>query len=477
MKPLRTSFNLLVGWGGNVWSELCGFLPQRRTDSRGGRFRMAVASGIFARGTTALAGLVTFPIMVRYLGNEGFGLMSLLTSVVGWLQFTNMGLGLGLQNVLTEAVAKDDRVAQKKLISTTAVMLGGIAVLLLLVIAVGARFVEWRRLFPVSSEEYAAVLPLAAGAVVICFLVNFALGFVGPIYAARQELHISNLQVVVTAIVGLVAVLVAARLQAGLLGMVLAVVGVGACVQTAFAVWTCFGRGKWELRLSPRFVYGGALRRVWSTGVVFLALQLCNIIYFQADAFLISHLVSTASYTPYVVAQKIFMLVGSLSAVAYGAIWAAFGNAMALGDVAWMRQAYRRVVTAMILMYVGLLLVMMAVGQKLLGLWVGAEAVPTWTLLMTTALFFFVRDWCGLHATLLNGLNVVKAQIAPAILNAVLYLGFAVVLLKRVGVTGMPLAGLLATTTTLAWFLPMLLHKTLQQMDAPAVPPRDSLRP
>ena len=76
--------------------------------------------------------LIVVPITVRYLGNEGYGLMTTIGAVVGWLQFANLGIGLGLQNSLTRKRQRDIS-AQKELVSTAVFSLLGIGVFLTVV--------------------------------------------------------------------------------------------------------------------------------------------------------------------------------------------------------------------------------------------------------------------------------------------------------------------------------------------------------
>src|SRR5207302_11035580 len=97
---------------------------------RGGRAKLAISTSLVSRIVTTAVSFVVLPISVRYLGNEGYGLMTTITAVVGWLQFTNMGIGLGLQHALIDEVAKGNKQAQKELISTTFFSLFGIGLVL-----------------------------------------------------------------------------------------------------------------------------------------------------------------------------------------------------------------------------------------------------------------------------------------------------------------------------------------------------------
>ncbi|HSP44837.1 MAG TPA: hypothetical protein VLO30_02480, partial [Chthoniobacterales bacterium] len=65
-----------------------GFLRRQFHQGRGGRSKLAISASVIARVVSTVISLLILPITVRYLGNEGYGLMVTISSVVGWLQFT-----------------------------------------------------------------------------------------------------------------------------------------------------------------------------------------------------------------------------------------------------------------------------------------------------------------------------------------------------------------------------------------------------
>src|ERR1043166_3255325 len=119
---------------------------------RGGRAKLAISVSFLARVITTAVSFVILPITVRYLGNEGYGLMITITAVVGWLQFTNLGIGLGLQNALIEETAKGNARAQKELVSTAVFSLVGIGLLLLVIGLSIFPHVTWARIFPPTTN-------------------------------------------------------------------------------------------------------------------------------------------------------------------------------------------------------------------------------------------------------------------------------------------------------------------------------------
>src|SRR5207237_4886515 len=172
--------------------------------------------------------------------------------------------------------------------------------------------------------------------------------------------------------------------------------------------WTLYGRGLKELHPSWSDLDRAAATRIYKNGINFLFLQICSIAFFQIDAFLIAHFLTVDQVTPYSVAQKVFLQTSGIFAIVTGSLWAAYGNAKAQGDYAWIRRTHSQMRKVFLLFFGGLALFMVVVGHKLLQLWVGSAAAPTTLLISGVALYFIAREWTALHSMLLNGLNIVR---------------------------------------------------------------------
>src|SRR5690348_10976775 len=189
--------------------RLPAFFRKHFHSGRGGRAKLAISTSFIARAVTAAVSFVVLPISVRYLGNEGYGLMTTISAVVGWLQFTNMGIGLGLQNALTDETARGNETAQKELISTAVFSLLGIGLLLVAAGLIVFPHINWLRVFPPTTSRFTAEIPWSVLVVFFGFVSTVILGFVGPIYAARLELHIVNIQTLATSVLTLLGTLLA----------------------------------------------------------------------------------------------------------------------------------------------------------------------------------------------------------------------------------------------------------------------------
>jgi O-antigen/teichoic acid export membrane protein len=438
---------------------------------RGGRAKLAISTSLSSRVVTTAVSFVVLPISIRYLGNEGYGLMTTITAVVGWLQFTNMGIGLGLQNALTDEVAKGNKQAQKELVSTAFFSLCAIGLVLFVVGLIIFPHVRWDRVFPPISSRFTAEIPWTVLVVFVGFVSTVILGFVNPIYAARQELHIGSLQAMITGLLTLLGTFTAVHFRWGLLGLTICTIGVTAVMQWSFALWTLYGRGLKELHPTISGLNRNAAARIYKNGINFLLLQICNIAFFQIDAFLIAHFITVDQVTPYSVAQKVFLQTAGIFAIVTGSLWAAYGNAKAKGDYAWIRRTHSQMRKVFFLFFGGLALFMIVAGHKLFQLWVGSAAAPSTLLIAGVALYFIAREWTALHAMLLNGLNIVRPQVWNLLLTAIITLTLDIYLVTRLGPLGLAIGGFVAFVIAGAWYLPYLTSKALDPSVSPVERP------
>ena len=449
----------------NRWLDrLVGLLRRQFHSGRGGRAKLAISTSFISRVVTAAVSFVVLPITVRYLGNEGYGLMATITAVVGWLQFTNMGVGLGLQNALTDETAKKNLLAQKELVSTAVFSLLSIGIVLLVAGLIVFPHVQWLRVFPPTTSRFTAEIPWTVLLVFFGFVSTVVLGFIGPIYAARLEMHIGSFQAMFTGVLTLVGTFVAVHNRWGLFGVVACTIGVTALMQWSFAAWLLFARGISEIRPEISRVTKSAAGRIYKTGIDFFVLQLCNIAFFQIDAFLIAHFLTIDRVTPYSVAQKVFLQLDGLFAIVFGSLWSAYGNAKAQGDFSWIQRTHRKMVVMFLLSYGALTVFMAVFGHVLLSWWVGRVAAPGTILIIGVALYFCARSWTSLHAMLLNGLNIIRPQVWSLLVTAILTLSLDLILIMRLGPLGLAIGGFIAFTASGAWYLPYLTARAIHPL-------------
>ena len=433
--------------------------------SRGSRVRLSVAAATTAKGAYLIVGLLLTPLVLRHLGKQGYGLFITITAVVSWLQIANFGIGSGLQNALTEAVAARDQHRQQVLISTAFMMLLLIGAFVAVSGTTACLLLPWSKLFRVSDPSLVNQVTPAVAIVFSGFVSTFILGFVGAIAAARQELYLQSTSSICAAALQLVLVLSAVYLRGSLLMVVAATIGSGVIVNWTFAAWYLLRANHSHLR--PRMFQWSraAWNRIFRSSAAFFVIQICSIALFETDYFIIARLLKLEDVTPYSIATKPFAILSALVlASVIQPLWAAYGNAKAENDLTWIRRVHKRVVLIFMSLQVVFVLTLILAGRSLLIWWVGITFAPPTILIATTGLYFMIRQWTDLHAGLVNGLDMMKPQAISAIFHTVVTISFEIVLVGKLGIVGIPLGCLLGYALVSAWFLPMLAHRSLRHL-------------
>ena len=79
-----------------------------------------------------VAGLLMIPLALNYLNPTKYGVWLILSSLIAWVNFFDIGLGNGLRNKLAEALASQEFVRARTYVSTTYAILTIIISLLLI---------------------------------------------------------------------------------------------------------------------------------------------------------------------------------------------------------------------------------------------------------------------------------------------------------------------------------------------------------
>ena len=78
-----------------------------------------IFSGAIGYIVPMLVNLVTTPLLLHTLGETEYGLQSLVSVIIGYLTFMDMGLDLPITKYLAEDRAQQDKTSENHLLSTT----------------------------------------------------------------------------------------------------------------------------------------------------------------------------------------------------------------------------------------------------------------------------------------------------------------------------------------------------------------------
>lgn len=363
------------------------------------RLIKSILSGMLGRIVTLAAPFLVMPVMLRHLGDLHFGIWMTAIAMTSIAQFSDLGIGNGLLTRLSAAFGREDDASTRRDIASAYAMLTAFA-LILAAFAAGVLLAVSAGHIPICSTIEPASLAIVAAAFG-AFLAGIPAGVIQRVMYARQQVMLSNMWQIAGAICSVAVCWIAVFMHLPPWGAVLAYALPNVAMMLVSTLWY-FSRYS---NLRPRIteVAFESARALFSLGTRFLALSLITSVALNADNLIIAGNVGAQSVTEYAVPAKIGSLLGLVITTVFSPLWTANGEALARGDIQWVRMSTRRMV------------------------WIGTMSVGASGIALTATGNWIIQFWMNrafpdqqLILGFLAGFSMIMAVTAPAnmVLNA-----------------------------------------------------------
>lgn len=429
--------------------------------SPGRRIGLAAATGVGTKVLALAAQLLAVAIAVRALGGEGFALYVVITSLVSWIGLAGLGVAPGLTLGVARAVAVGDRAEEARLFLVAFLSMVAIATLLVGTAGflgasglVGQLLTNW--LGSASGDAAAALLCMAV-------LIAVQLVVVVP-EAARlglQTQYVTN----VWAGIGSAAAIVAMLTVGGAVNSVTAFVLVSQGPQVGARAMNglLFVLGRRHILRPVGLRFRQHARPILGSGIAFAGFSLANYLALQIGLLVMAATVDAPSVAlAGVVARGYLLQVSGLSLVTTPT-WPAIANAVARGDLPWVRRTYR--VLALGGFAYSFLVAMAIISgfEALIGVWTGTRPPDNVALRVLLATLVVVNGWAHVNAMTLVGLGVLRFTSIVLVGEAAVVLALQIAFVPVAGVTGYVGALAVGAVTVSGWLLPLRVRRELSK--------------
>lgn len=433
------------------------FATKSNTNRGRERYRRAgvtASSSFISKALNILISFLSVPLTVHYLGAERYGVWLTISSLLTWMAMTDFGLsGNALVNVLAESSGRDDRELARHYSASAFWVLTGISVFTGVIAAVSFHWIPWRAIFRVSAATSTHELYLACAMTLAFFVLGFPLSMQYSIYSAYQEGYLANIWSIATNAVALVALVIVSRFHGGLPQLIFALSGTRTLVAVANNYYL-FRRYRWLIPF-PSAVRWSCIRRLFSLGGKYLAVQLGALGMYQSQPMIITQMLGPAKVVVFVVAYKIVTLPLDLIYIATQPFISAFGEAKARGDWRWIKGAYKNATWAAIGLGFPLVAITILFAKPLIRIWAGSVAVPSLSFVLWLSVYVLSAIALTPAFQMLSGVERVSPLALSTTTCAVCVVGFSIPLVRYWGLSGLALAMAVSKIVT---FWPIQIH-------------------
>jgi len=390
---------------------------------------------VVARVIALIAGLISVPLTIHYLGGERFGLWMTITAAVSMLQFADLGIGNGLLNKIAEAIGRDDRESIRLLINTGMAVLGLIGIFLIGLFAMVNTFISWPTIFNATSADAISEAGSTTAVLIVIFALNIMLSPIVRINMGLQRGYINGIWQIIGSIIGLLALIIALQLKVGLpilvasymSGPVLATVANGFLLFLHTHPWAKPSLGTIDLSIARSLIVLG----FW-----FLLFQIVVSVNNAIPNLVISHVLSLNQVAIFAVALKLASIAVILQSAILMPLWPAYAEARTCGDWAWIKRTLiRSLVLSGAIGLVGSTL-MVVFGPTIIRIWIGADTIPPRGVLWGLGVWVLSSSLYGPLTMFLNGMGRIRIQAIYGIIFSIFMLCTCIVLVKLFNLSG-----------------------------------------
>lgn len=420
-----------------------------------------IGLGAIYKGISILIGFLLVPLSIKYLGVEQYGLWLTIFSFVSWFNFFDFGIGHGLRNKLSEALALENYKLAREYVSTAYFTILCVSLIMVLISTLTVNYVNWSKVFNSSLEI--EVLTKVVIIVLMTFGINLFCKLITAVYFANQNSSFPHAAQLINQVFSYIGVFFAFKLDFISLVIYCAIVSIVPVLIYFFITYVTFKTIYYSLRPSIKFCQARLIKPIMNLGVSFFFIQLSSVILYSTDNFIINMYFNSAEVTIYNVVFKYLSIITMSLTIFLSPYWSAITNAHTNDDYSWLNKTISflyKIVIIFCLMTVFLVYF----SNVFFDFWLDELVKIPNTLVITMGVNTMIMCILQLCSTILNGVGKLKSQLIIGGFAAIINIPLSIFLAVEVnlGVNGIVIATLITNLIALC-FYPLQVNKIIQK--------------
>ena len=414
----------------------------RSTDARSKNVKNNILLSLLLKGVNVLCSLVVVPLTLGYLTKEEYGVWLIISTILTWISFFDIGLSNGLRNYLTEAISLKRLDLGKIYLSTTLFLLLVIVGVFSLILVVVVPLLDWNAILN-TQKITPSTLSLVVFVAIFISLINFVVKNVGIVYISLQKYAMNDFLHSLGNILSLLAIWVLTMTTVDSLLLVVLVFTLSPVIVFILAAIPLFYKHS-ELIPTVKSIQLQYSRQLMMKSGGFFVIQLTTVlVIYGSSNFFITQICGPESVAVYNTAYRYFSVSTMGFTTIIAPLWNAYTDAYVKGDMKWIKATYSKTITIW-LMTTFLGLFMLIVSPYVYDIWIGEKLDIPFSISLTVFIYFSFLNLNTCASYLLNGLNKIRVQVVSAVLVTAMYVVVVFPLGKRFGTEGVVLGMIIA---------------------------------
>ena len=403
------------------------------------------------KGVSLLISLLYVPLLLHSMNAVNYGIWLTLTSLIAWISMFDIGLGNGLRNKLSIALANGNKQLGRTYVSTAYICISALVLILIILFVAIQQFMSWQDVLNATAVDKEQ-LDLLVFIVFAAFGLQFVLNLINSILLAMQMPAFSSFILMAGQLFSFIVVFILVKIfhvnSLLILGGTISLIPPAVMLVSSIILF----KSKYK-DISPSFKYFNIykIKDILSLGIKFFIIQIITIVLYQTNNLIITHTVGNSAVVEYNVAYKYMHVLVMVFTIIVTPLWSATTEAYTKKDFAWIKGINRQMRKIVVIMAcIGL--VMLIVSKQVYEIWLGNNELninfSTSMLLYIYSIFMIMY---GNYGYILNGIGKLQIQIYATLILAMAYIPAAIFAGRFWGLNGILLMFALSPMVNYIW--------------------------
>lgn len=415
-----------------------------------------------AKGTLLLANFVVISITLDLLSTKIYGVWITLYTTISWLSFFDLGLGNGMRNLFAVNRAIGNQEKNKQLVSTSYIIVLGIALIFLIVGLPFVYYADIARFFNISDiaiPDLRCVLSL----LVVVTSLQLITKLINSIFLADQKPALSSLIDCSGVVCSLLLLFILKDRLVGSLFNLALIITLPTFIISFIVTLFAFNKNYRKLKPSLKCFNLKISNKLINLGLRFFLIQLSALIILQGSNIIILKFIGAEEVSVFSLVYKYFNVIVTIFTLVLTPYWSFFTDSYAKNNYNQLKQGFKQLLISWLaISMVGV--VMWIALPFSFKIWLNQELdIPAY-LPVSLLLFSIFSNLGSVFIYFLNGTSsYLNFQLAIVLAFAALLYPLSAYLLPTYGVLGVVFTMFFANSYGVL-FAPYLSYKVLKRM-------------
>ncbi|MHA1251648.1 MAG: oligosaccharide flippase family protein [Candidatus Helarchaeota archaeon] len=399
-----------------------------------------IIADIFIKGCSIICNFLLVPLTIDFIDVNTYGIWLTLTSIIGFANFFDLGLGHGLRNRFAEAIAQNEHEKAKYYVSSAYFTLFVIIVVLAVIFTFANQYINWASVLA-APQAMQTRLNIVAAIVVYSFLLRLFFKLITSLLMARQWHAKASMVSLIGNILSLLVIYLAMKTTNGNLLILATIFSVIPIIVLFIYNIYYFSTSLRDYMPNLGYVRLNDIKALFGLGALFFLIQIAAIIQFQIGNILIAHWFGPEEVAVYNICYKYFSLITMGFSLIVAPYWSAFTDAYTRNDFIWIKNIVNRTIKLWYFFaMVGIL--MLVFSSSVYKLWIGNRVAIPFSLSFVMLIFTLLSSFGSIFVMFINGTGKIRLQAYTSLVSPVVFLGLSFLLTNKFqyGIEGIVLA-------------------------------------